>query len=309
MEWDINARYDRSFSNLFDAENLLEGKASLSFPKPVSDYTYKVAVEKQPGDPEPDSVEVESLRRPFMAFASVVNYERNPTMQQAYGDGWIGNSFNSDSAFSNRRLELFRLGIEWRGKRKKTNYGGLEGHRVRLTGFRSRQFRMIYPDQAMVLQQAPDGAFLEFVGAEIDVRFRLGKWSFENTMTTQTPAVSGDQALFDYYRTNQPNFHNRLKLFWEGHDIKIARAVRGGIEYHYFSNFNVPLFDAPSQMFYPQTNIQQAGYHRLDAFFCGSDQEGADLFPGLQYPGRGGDKRLLYDAFLSDVGPDLYVRC
>lgn len=121
--------FEVAASNYFTPENLLRGNASISFPKAVSDYKYKIAKEKQPGDPKPDSVEVEQFRRPFMGFVSVMNYDRNPSLQQAFGNGWEGNTFAASRDFGNRRLELFQAGIEWRGKGKKTNYGGLPGSR------------------------------------------------------------------------------------------------------------------------------------------------------------------------------------
>ncbi len=254
-------------SNYFTPENLLNGNVSISFPEAVSDYTYKIAKEKNPGDPKPDSVEVEQLRRPFIGFMSVMNYDRNPSIQQSFGAGWEGNSFNASRDFGNRRLELFKVGIGWRGKSRKTNYGGLPGSEVRLTGFRSRQYGMIFPNQEMVLEQTPDNAYLEFLGGELDMRLRMGKWVLETNTTLQSPTAVGDETLFDYYLTTHPNFYTRAKIYWEAHDLKVARAIRGGLEYHYFSAFNAPVFDGPSQMFFPQTRLEQTGYHRLDAFF------------------------------------------
>ncbi len=264
-------------SNYFTPENLVNGNASISFPKAVLDYTYKVAKEKRPGDPKPDSVDVEQLRRPFMGFVSVMNYDRNPSLQQSFGSGWEGNTFNASRDFGNRRLELFKAGIEWRGKSKKSNYGGLPGSVIRLTGFRSRQYGMIFPNQGMVLEQAPDNAYLEFLGGELEVRLRMGKWVLETNTTLQSPAAVGDETLFDYYLTTQPDFYTRTKFYWEAHDLKIARAIRGGVEYHYFSTFNAPVFDGPSQMFFPQARLEQAGYHRLDAFFSAQVKK-AQLF-------------------------------
>lgn len=254
-------------SNLFAAEALIKGSASIGFPKAVSDYTYMVAKEKRKGDPKPDSVLVEKMRRPWKGFLTLMNFDRNPSLQQAYGDGWEGNTFAGNQGFGNRRLELFKTGIEWNGKAKKTNYGGMPGSRVRFTIFRSRQYGMIYPNAAMVLQQAPDSAYLEFGGVELDTRFRFGKWSFESKLTSQAQTAVGDETLVDFYQNTQPGFYTRTKFYWEDHDLKIARAIRGGLEYYYFSTFNAPLFDAPSQMFYPQVSLEQKGYHRLDVFF------------------------------------------
>ena len=178
-----------------------------------------------------------------------------------------------------------------RGKSKKTTWSVFEGHRLRLTGFRSRQFGMIYANQNALLQQAPADAFLEFLGTEVDGRLRLGHWILEARGTYQVPFANGDETLVDFFQDRQPGIYGRGRLFWEGHDTRIARAIRTGFEYHYFTDFNIPLFDAPSQAFYPQSIYQQAGYHRLDFFFSAQIKRAQvygrvyNTLEGVQAPG------------------------
>jgi len=257
----------RTTSNFFETEGLARGKVSLSFPKAKEDYTYQIAVEKRPGDPKPDSVTVSKERRPVEVFTMAMNFNRNPSIQQAFGTGWEGNGFTGDRSFRSRRLELLTAGIEYRSKSTKTNYGEIKGHRVRLTGFLSRQYRMIYVNPIGLLSQSQPGSYLEFLGGEIDARVRWKGLVFETKSTYQVATAVGDQVLIDFYQTALPQFYTRSKLFWEGHDLKIARAIRAGFEYNYFSDFNTPLFDGSSQSFYPQVFYNQVGYHRLDAFF------------------------------------------
>lgn len=265
LEGDVQLQ--RTSSNFFEAEGLSRAKVAFSFPKAKQDFDYRVAVEKRRGDPKPDSVTVSQERRPFQVFAMVMNYNRNPSIQQAFGTGWEGNGFTANRGFRNRRLELFTAGVEYRSKGIKTNYGVKEGHRVRLTGFRSRQYRMIYVNPIGLLQQSLPGSYMEYIGGEIDARIRWKGLVFETKSTYQIPTAVGDQTLIDFNTKSLPQFYTRSKLFWEGHDLKIARAIRVGFEYNYFSDFNTPLFDGASQSFYPQLDYLQIGYHRLDAFF------------------------------------------
>lgn len=260
---------DVTTSNLFPAAAFTEGRASFSFPRAIVDYSHWRELDKKPGQEKPDSVLVRTMRRPFTAFASAMLHDRNPTVQQAFGDGWFGNGFRGDPNLGNQRIELLKLGMRLKGKDRKSEYGVLRGSHIEVTGFRSRQYAMIYFDTTMVLQQAPRETFLEFFGFEGNGRLRMKSFSIEGNMTYQYPAVAGANSDFleTYLRLNQPYLYGKVGIYWEKHDLKIARAIRAGIEMRFHADFDEPLFDGASQQFYPQNRFLQGGFQRVDAFF------------------------------------------
>lgn len=269
--------FDATTSNLFPASTYTEGRASFSFPREVVDYSYWKELDKKMGQEKPDSVLVKAKRRAFTGFASALLYDRNPTLQQAYGDGWWGNGFRGNENFENQRIELFKAGMMLRGKSRKTEYAVLPGNHISLTGFRSRQYAMIYADTTAMLVQAPRDSYLEFLGVEAEARLSLGTFSIEGRTTYQFPATSGSDFLETYLRLNQPYIYGKVGIYWEKHNLKIARAIRAGIEMWYHADFDEPLFDGATQQFYPQNAFSQGGYQRVDAFLSAQVKK-AQLF-------------------------------
>lgn len=268
---------DLTTSNLFPTSTYTEGRASFSFPKEVVDYSYWKELEKRVDQEKPDSVLMKGKRRLFTAFASALLYDRNPTIQQGFGDGWWGNGFRGNPNLDNQRIELFKAGIQLNGKERKTEYGVMQGHHFSLTGFRSRQYAMIYMDTAMVLNQAPRDSYLEFFGFEVEGRLKMGSFYLDGRTTYQFPTSSGSDFLESYLRLNQPYLYGKVGLYWEKHDLKIARAIRAGIELWYHVDYDEQLFDGPTQQFYPQNTFVMGGNQRLDAFFSAQVKK-AQLF-------------------------------
>lgn len=283
------ARFDyhlrQGTSNLFDPQAYYEGKFTLSMPNEKLDYARKVEGEDGFGQNPKDSVVVSHFRRPLSLWAGAIRSGLNPSLQQAYGAGWAGNNFASDSTLRNQKMELFRLGMVLRGKDEKTKYGSLKGHRLELTGFTSTQRSMIAYDSTLALRQFSDGDPLRFIGVEAKGRFRYRSWSVEASVVAQTGS-SRDTTLENLFVSNQPNLYGKAGIYWEKHDLKIARAIRAGIECNAFLDYNTPLFDPASQQFYPQARYTQPGYFRIDAFFSAQVKR-AQLFLRMYHANEG----------------------
>ena len=270
FDWQLH----RTTSNFFAPERNLEAEARFSFPKEKVDYTYYKEINNLKEEKSKDSVLVSRKRRPFTVIAGAMLNDRNPSLQQSFGDGWFGtNSFQANRDLLNHRVELYRVGIEARTKDIKTKYGHYDGQRVRLTAYQSRQRNPIYYGPAMELIGGGDTARVDFTGIEVSGHLRWKKFNLSGQINYQIPDIAGDTVLTNYYMDNQPHYYAKGSLYWEKHDIKIARAIRTGIDYFYQPFYFTPLFDPVSQQFYPQNSLPNSGflfppdYHRVDVFF------------------------------------------
>lgn len=278
-------RLEQVNTNLFDPLALYEGTFTLSLPGERMDYARKEEGPDGYGQNPKDSVVVPVMRRPVSLFAGALRTGINPTFQQSYGGGWAGNNFVADTALRNQSLELYRLGMEWRGKDTKTKYGSLKGSRFGLTGFASTQRSPIVYDSSMVLRQFGDTTSMTFVGVEASGRFRFRSWSLEASVVAQTGS-SANAYLEELFVQMQPSLYGKAGIYWEKHDLKTARAIRAGIEAWGFVDHRAPLFDVPSQQFYPQGRFEQPGYVRLDAFFSAQVKK-AQVFLRMYHANEG----------------------
>lgn len=254
-------RLNRSTNNFFPAETIIEGGVQLSFPKAKIDYERKI-----PNDISPkDSVMVVKSHRPFSVFINYLSNDRNPTLQQAFGEGFSNIKFVADRGLRNQRMEQVRAGIAWRSKDTWTKFGVTKGMQLRLTAFQSQTHGMIWYDSTLAVQQMGDTSSQTWRGVEGQLRLRLGKFFFESATTFQASSATRE-SVNSQLGFIQPSFYTRNRLFYENKDLSIAAIIRGGFEYFYHTNYNSPLFDPVSQMFYPQIDYVQKGYHRFDAF-------------------------------------------
>lgn len=275
FEVGVNWKLHRTTTNFFAPERRLEADAHFDFPKEKVDFTYYKEINNLKEEKSRDSVLVRRQRRPFSVFAGAFLHDRNPSLQQSFGNGFFGtNSFTANRDLNNMRTELYRAGIELRAKDQKTNYGYLEGHRLKVTAFQTRQRDVIFFGPGMELLQAgADTAGVDFTGLEAEARLRWKHWVASGRVNYQIPNVFGDTTLENYYLDNQPHFYANAALYWEKHDIKIARAIRVGVEYHFQPIYFQQLFDPVSQQFYPQNSLPNSTFlfpsynNRIDLFF------------------------------------------
>jgi Putative porin len=264
FEVKADAQVHNTVTNLFKApENYAELGGSLGLPKAVEDYTYKV-----PGPPrhEKDSIEVKRTHRPFSVELRSIVYGRNPTLQQAYGVGAWENRFQADSSLRNMRMSHVRLGGVYRTKTRLGKNGEIPGTEIGLSAFASRSTQYIYYDSSLLLRQTGRDTFLQWLGVEARFRIHFGRFYLENRTVLQSPS-SNDSLLAATIGTMQPPLYGKASLYYENPLTKFGGVLRIGIDYYYTAAYNVPVFDGPSQQFYPQTRFQQPAYHRVDAYF------------------------------------------
>ena len=158
-----DGRWSLATNNLFSAENLLDIGASLDLGKEKLDYTRKEAHEFIPKD----STTFTKTHRPFSLSARVIRNERNPSLQQAFGEGFQNITFAGNPGLDNSSMEHLRASVEWRSKAKWVDgVGETAGMHLRLTAFRSRMNRMIWFDSLMTLQQEAPGTYWQWQGIE-----------------------------------------------------------------------------------------------------------------------------------------------
>lgn len=277
-----DARVQTMVNNLFSVENYVEIGGSLGLPNEVFDYARKVP---GPIRTELDSILVSKTHRPITFDVRSIVYARNPTLQQAYGVGWPGNTIESDTALSNTIMQHLRGGITYRAKSRWTKFGEVPGTELGLSAFVSRLNQMIYYDTTMQLVQAPRSTYLQWMGLEARIRLRLGKFYLEDRTIYQISS-SNDSLVDRMFGNMQPSLYGKASFYFEQKDLKFAGILRIGLDYYYHLNYNAPLFDAASQQFYPQTQFVQAGYHRFDVFF-GTQVKKAYVFLKLAHANEG----------------------
>jgi Putative porin len=262
FEIKADAQVLNTVSTLFSPENYVELGGTLGLPNAVTDYTTKV-----PGPilHEKDSIAVKRTHRPFSVELRSIVYGRNPTLQQAYGYGAFENTFQADSTLNNSLMRHARLGGVFRGKSRLGKYGELPGNEFGVSAFASRVSRLVYFDSEMALQQTARTTYLQWLGVEARFRVRLGRFYLENRTTLQV-ADANDSLLLATVGAMQPPVYGKASLYYENPATKYDGIMRIGLDYYYNAGYNVPLLDAPSQQFYPQTRFQQPGYHRVDVY-------------------------------------------
>lgn len=282
FEVKADAQVQTSVSNLFSPENYLELGGSLGLPNGVEDYSYKV-----PGRIrfEKDSVEVKHTHRPLTLELRSIVYGRNPTLQQAYGYGAWDNRFQADSTLRNSLMSHLRFGAVYRGKTRLGKNGEIPGTEIGVTGFVSRMSQEIYYDSTLTLRQTGRDTFMQWIGVEARFRLHFGRFYIENRTTLQAPQ-SNDSLIKATLGTMQPPLYGKASIYYENPLTKYGGILRIGLDYYYNAGYHVPVFDAPSQQFYPQTRFQQPGYHRVDVYF-GAKVKRAYVFLKLAHANEG----------------------
>jgi hypothetical protein len=188
-------------------------------------------------------------------------------MQQAYGSGWIGNNFVANPNFNNRRVEHYRLGVSFQGRDKWLTVGEQKGRSISLTAFNTRNFGMIYIGGPDSLKQFARTSYIAYQGLELKFRANLGPMYIE-TATVGQNFSSNDTLLQNLFEDFQPRLYTKTSLFYDNKNLKIASILRTGVDFYYSFGYKPPLFDPASQMFYPQAQMEQKPYPRLDFFFA-----------------------------------------
>jgi len=172
FEIQADAKLHNTISNLFNPETFAEVGGSIGLPAEVRDYEVKDA---GPIFKEQDSVRIVVSHRPLrISFRSIV-HAQNPTLQQAFGQGWPGNEFQSNPNLENVQFQHARVGLNWTGKSKYVRGEDIPASSFGINAFVSRLSSVVFWDEKMVLNQSQADEFLRFM----DWRPGLG-WAGKN---------------------------------------------------------------------------------------------------------------------------------
>jgi Putative porin len=258
--------YRLTQNSLFRPETYAEVEVAYRVGDSQNDYSYRVS--RVTADVK-DSVTVYKSHRPIGLVMHTLSYGRNPTMQQSYGTGTFGSLFVSNPNFSNRRINHFSLGIELVGKSRWSQGGEIEGNRLRLSAFTTRQSGIIYYDGGHSFVQAAPNDFVNYAGGELKVRVHLWKKLFVETETVAQAFSSNNKTLTAEFQSSQPRFYSKTSIFYDNRDLKFTKSLRFGLDYWYFNTFDVPLYEPSLQAFYAQGSPQiysQFAYPRADVW-------------------------------------------
>lgn len=250
-------------ANLFDAERRNSIKGNIELPVALHDYTDSTIVRK---GRRMDTTVTTVFYRPVFAGAKFIEYSRNPSYLETYYNPGEGNAYQPNSSLVNRNFQHISGSLGWQGKEMGAKGIKNGRNKVQLTGFYSRQGRMIYRDTAFALHQAPEGEALESVGAELYARLKWRRWSIESWNTYQSFSAPAGSDLNTYFSDHLPTFYGKTGLYYENKDVNIAAVIRCGIEAYYNTAFYGEWFDPIHQDFYPQRKIDSPAYTRFDVF-------------------------------------------
>jgi hypothetical protein len=257
-------QYRHTNSKLFTPESYFELDLAYRFPEAVLNYSRRV-----PGPPlnPQDSTTVTKTHRPFAIKMNFLSYNRNPTLQQAYGNGWYGNTLVANPDFNNRRFAHFSFGIEAKSKDRWTTTGTLNGKSIGISAFTSQNYGTIYFKGTEGWIQHRSDVYTTWSGIEGKLRVNVGHFYLENQTVLQSFFTNG-RKVDSLFRYMQPTFYTKASLFYENKDLKFASILRVGFDFWYFSGFRAPYFDSASQQFYAQNTFDTYQYPRLDVFFA-----------------------------------------
>ena len=259
----IKAESNFAEANLFEAERRNSITGNIEMPVALKDYadTSIVRVGRKM-----DTTITRYKYRPVFAGARFIEFSRNPSYLETWYRPGENNNYTPTSNLVNRNFQHLSGSLGWQGKemgKKKIKNGR---NKIQITGFYSRQGRMIYRDTTFALHQAPEGDALESIGAELYARLKWRRWSVETWNTYQTFSAPAGTDLALYYSDHLPNFYGKSGLYYENNDVNIAAVIRCGLEVYYNTAFYGEWFDPIHQEFYPQRKIDAPAYTRMDAF-------------------------------------------
>lgn len=260
----IEAESRISEAALFAAERRNSITGEIELPVALQDYIDTTFVRK---GRKQDTLTTRVTYRPIIAGAKFIEYSRNPSYLETWYLPGENNLYTANPDLVNRNFQHISGTLGWQGK-EMSKRGIRNGrNQARVTGFYSRQGRMIYRDTSFALRQAPEGEALNSLGAETFVRLKWRRLSLESNNTFQAfTAPTGSELAF-YYSDHLPNFFGKTGLYYENNDVNIAAVIRAGVEAHYNTAFYGEWYDPIHQEFYPQRKLDAPAYTRFDVFF------------------------------------------
>lgn len=101
---------------------------------------------------------------------------------------------------------------------------------------------------------------VDYLKVKAEKEFSYGPFALMNTVIFQQP-LSGDEVL------NVPEIITRQSLYYEDHWFKKALFLQTGINFKYFTEYNMNGYDPVLAEFYVQNKTKLGGFPQLDLFF------------------------------------------
>lgn len=101
---------------------------------------------------------------------------------------------------------------------------------------------------------------VDYLKVKVEREFKFGKFGLMNTILFQQ-ALSGEEVF------NVPEIITRQTLYFEDHWFKRAMFMQTGINFKYFTSYNMNGYDPVLAEFYVQNQEELGGFPLLDIFF------------------------------------------
>jgi len=119
-------------------------------------------------------------------------------------------------------------------------------------------FGLVAGDSTPTAQQFADR--IDYVKVKVEKEFRYGKFALANTIMYQQ-ALTGNEVF------NVPEIITRNTLYYENHFFKKALFLQTGVNFKYFTTYNMNAYDPLLAEFYVQNSQELGGFPLVDIFF------------------------------------------
>ncbi len=130
-------------------------------------------------------------------------------------------------------------------------------------------------DDPSLLKPNQYSGTVNYFRARIGKEIKFGKFALNNTILYQK-AIDGDDVL------NVPTFVTRNTLYYSSHFFDKALFLQTGINFSYFSKYNMNAYDPVLAEFYVQNETQRGAFPRLD-FFINAKVKQTRIFFKLEH--------------------------
>jgi hypothetical protein len=259
-----SSAYRNTRTSLFVPEQFLTGSLDIGVLRKRTDYNDKITSDIWDTR---DTVAREVTHRPISLHFKTILSDRNPSLFNTFNQPGRHNVFLTNPFLTNERYSHYLVSARFRGSDIIIKDQLLPHTYFSMGAFTTAIDQMTWYNNSMQIWQAPVGDVLRVNGIEQTSRIRLRRFAFENRLTLQ--AVSKSDTTTQVWADNHlsiPGTFGFFGLFYEQHGIKVANAVRAGIEFHYQGAFHGRLFDPASQQFYSQTSYLMPRNTRIDMY-------------------------------------------
>ncbi len=159
-------------------------------------------------------------------------------------------NYNWQTNFNNVKTQELKFEIET----KKFGIATLS-----YTGIEDYAYFAISPNDSTPTPQQFSGR-VDYLKVKAEKEFRYGRFALANTVMFQQ--VAGGEEVFKV-----PQIITRQSLYYEDHWFKRALFMQAGVNFKYFSSYEMNAYDPVLAEFYVQNNQELGGFPLVDIFF------------------------------------------